>query len=253
MPSLLCRSSFFILAWPFIQSTIVLLSSLISSVDFSPGTGAPKSRERGRREGEGGRSLGIFVGRVALDSFFLPTGCFIDSIQIPNDIFLARLCLLHECFPVLPLTSPSRHWCVPLNPSVVEPNFVLPSLDMSHAIPHEDRPKRERRAQHNGDITIIHGPRHSCPKFVSIFLRQQWQAHLPPTDPHEPRCSDFEGHPGFRHSARSKGAQNLSLPRTHLVDRGSTPQPIDTTVQYCAVHMTVHPFAFGRHGDSLER
>ena len=31
----------------------------------------------------------------------------------------------------------------------------------------------------------------------------------------------------------------------------TTPRPIDTVVQYCAVHMTVDPFALGRHGDSF--
>ena len=56
----------------------------------------------------------------------------------------------------------------------------------------------------------------------------------------------------IRHSARSEGeAQNLGLPRRHFVDHGSTPRPIDTAVQYCAVHMTADPFAFGRHGDSF--
>ena len=89
--------------------------------------------------------------------------------QLPNDVFLARFCLRHELCPVLSFTRPSRHRCVPLYTSVVEPNFGLPSLD-------------------------IHGPRHSCPNFVCNFLRQQRQAHFPPTDPHEPLCSDFVGH-----------------------------------------------------------
>ena len=65
--------------------------------------------------------------------------------------------------------------------------------------------------------------------------------------------SDFVGHPGFVwHSARSEGeAQNLGLPRTHLVDHSSTRRPIDSAIQCCAVHMTVDAFTFGRHGDSF--
>ena len=100
---------------------------------------------------------------------------------------------------------------------------------------------------------IIHGPRHSRPNFVSNFLRQQWQAHLPPANPHEPRSSDFITHPSFirPHAGCEGEAQNLGLPRTNLVDHGSTPRPFDAAVQYCTVHMTVDAFALARHSDSL--
>ena len=37
----------------------------------------------------------------------------------------------------------------------------------------------------------------------------------------------------------------------HLVDHGSTPRPIDTAIQYRAVHMAVDAFALGRHWDCL--
>ena len=131
----------------------------------------------------------------------------------------------------------------------------------SHAIPHEDRflhhvvvlhAKSERRANIIGTSpSYVHGM--VVLFFVCNFVRQQWQAHFPSTDPHEPRCSDFVSHSDFtRHSSRSEDeARNLGLPCTHLVDHVSTPRPVDTGVHYCAVHMTVHPFAFGRHGDSI--
>ena len=59
----------FILAWPFTQSTIVLLSPLISNVGLSLWVPVFQGQ---------GRSLGFFVGTRPLDSFFLSTGCFID-------------------------------------------------------------------------------------------------------------------------------------------------------------------------------
>ena len=53
------------------------------------------------------------------------------------------------------------------------------------------------------------------------------------------------------HAGSEGEAQNLVLPRTHLVHHGSTPQPIDAADQHGAVHMTMDEFALGRHGDSL--
>ena len=110
-------------------------------------------------------------------------------------------------------------------------------------------PQDGTKSRHNRDITFIHGPRHCSPKCARNFLGQQRQAHLPPTEPHEPRCSDFAGYPSFiRPYARSEGeTQYLGFPRTYLVDHGATPRPIDTAILDCAVHMTVDAFALGRH------
>ena len=83
----------FILAWPFIQPAIVLLSPLISSVSDSPGTGVPRSR--------GGRSLGFFVGTDPLDSFLLSTGCFIDSSRFLMSSSLRGCCVM-SCIQSFP-------------------------------------------------------------------------------------------------------------------------------------------------------
>ena len=81
----------------------------------------------------------------------------------------------------------------------------------------------------------------AVPILLAIFSRQQRQTHLLPTGPHEPRCSDFVGHPGFvRHSATSEGeAQYLGFRGSYFGDHGTTPRPIDATIEDCAVHMIV--------------
>ena len=113
----------FILEWPFIQSTIVLLSPLISSVGSFQATGIPRS--------SGGRSLGFFVGTGPLDSVFLSTGCFslrgcvcvVSCIQsFPSPAYLAIG--VSHCTPLL--------W----NPTLC---FHLWTLYGSHVIPQEDR------------------------------------------------------------------------------------------------------------------
>ena len=87
---------------------------------------------------------------------------------------------------------------------------------------------------------------------LAIFSQQR-QAHLLPTDPHGPRCSDFVAYPGFiRPHARSESeAQYLIFPSAHLVDHGTTPRPIDTAIQSYAVHMTMDLLALGDHWDCL--
>ena len=239
----------FVLVSPVIQSTIVLLSPLISSVSSSPGTNVPRSK--------GGRSQGFIVVAGPMDSFFLSTGCFIDSSKFRMTFsFWGRVCVISsfQSFP-----SPS---VCPTEPLCCETQLCASIFEhCSGSMPHEDRllhhavvlhPKSERRANITGTspsytahVTIV--------QILLAFFRQQWQAHLPPAKPHEPRSSDFVGYPGFiQHSARSEGeAQTLGLPRTHLVDHGSTPRPIDAAVQSCAVHMTVDLFELGRHGESL--
>ena len=114
-------------------------------------------------------------------------------------------------------------------------------------------PQDEANGQHNWDITIINGPRHSSPNFARNFLGQQRQARLPPTIPQEPRRSYFVGHPSFiRPHARSDGGtQYLRFPSTYLVDHDSTPRSVDAAVQDCAVHVAVDAFTLGHHCDCL--
>ena len=161
---------------------------LISSVRPTPGTGIPRSGP--------------------LNSFFLSTGCFIDSRKCRMTSSLRGCKMHHQLYPVLTFTRPSSHRCVPTVPCVVEPDFVLPSLDIvgiprnSPRITTSLRCSRSpnqhgTKSQHNRDISLVHCPRHRCPNFIRNFLRQQRRTHLPPTGPHEPRCSDFVGHPRF--------------------------------------------------------
>ena len=72
----------FILVWPFIQSTIVLLSPLISSVGFSPL---------------------VFQGHRSFGLLFHIHWLFHRLEQVPSDIFLTRPCLLHQFYPVVSL------------------------------------------------------------------------------------------------------------------------------------------------------
>ena len=79
------------------------------------------------------------------------------------------------------------------------------------------------------------------------------ETHRPPTEPHEPRCSDFAAHPGFvKHSTRSESeAQHLGFPSARLVDHGATPRPTDTATQDRTVHMAMDTLALGHHWNSL--
>ena len=196
--------------------------------------------------------------------FFLFHRLFHGLEQVTNNIFPARFLLRHEFDPIILLAGPSRHRCVPLYSSVVKPNLVLPSLHAVGVPRHTPRgpasPPRSRslpqngtQSQRNRNVSITHGPRHSCQIFVRNFLRQQRQSHLRPTDPHGPRCSDVLGYPSFiRHSARSEGeTKNLGFPRTYFVDHGSTPGPVSAAIQDCAVHMAVDALTLGRHWDCL--
>ena len=161
------RTLVFILAWPFTQSTIVLQSPLISKVGHFPASGIPSSKR--------GRSLGFFVGLFR----FLPHRLFQRYEQASNTVFPARFSLRHALDPVVPLASPSRHRCVPLCSSVVEPNFVLPPLNVVGVPRHTPRcpasppsgrspPRNGTKTQHDRDITIINGP----------FIGQQRETHL---------------------------------------------------------------------------
>ena len=120
--------------------------------------------------------------------------------QAANIIFPARCLLRHEFHPIIPLAGPFRHPCVPLNPSVMKPNLVLPSLDVVGVPRHTPRgpgsPPRSRsplqngtKSQHNWNVTIIHGPCHGCPNFARNFLAQQRETNLPPANPQGPRRS----------------------------------------------------------------
>ena len=73
----------FILACPFTQSSIVLLSPLISSVRPTPGTGMPRTR--------GGRSLGFLSGTWSFGLLFLVHWLFHRLEEVPNDVFPARM------------------------------------------------------------------------------------------------------------------------------------------------------------------
>ena len=187
---------------------IRLTIPLISKVGHFLASGIQSSR--------GSMSLGFFVGLVPLGSFFFSTACFIDLSRFLMTSSLRgflRTTTFIQSFP-----SPA-HLAIGVSPphsSVMEPKFVRPPLCVVGVPRHTPRgpaspphgrspPQYGAKGQHNWDITIINGPRHS-PNFTRNFLSQQWQAHLPPAHPHEPRCSDFVGHPCFiRQSARSEG------------------------------------------------
>ena len=121
-----------------------------------------------------------------------PVGLFLfhGLEKTANNVFLARFPLRHELYPVVSLASPSRHRCVPLYSSVVEPNFVLPPLNVVGVPTRTPRcpaspssgsspTQNGAKSQHNWDITIKNGPRHGNPDFTRDFLGQQRETHLP--------------------------------------------------------------------------
>ena len=195
----------FILAWPFIQSTIVLLSPFISSVGFSPGTSVPKSRR--------GRSLGFFVGTDPLDSISLSTGCFIDSSWFVMTSSLEGCVCVTSCIQSFSIASPSSHRC---------PNESI-------FIPKEDRllhrtvvlhPKMERRASIIGTSPSYTAHVKVVQRLFAIFSVSSGKPIFRLQDPHKPRCSDFVGHRDFIwHCARSEGEAQIwdSHARTLLI------------------------------------
>ena len=103
--------------------------------------------------------------------------------QPANYVFLARCSLHHELHPIICLANPSRHLECPTvllccgtqsRASTVErcqgptpsPTTLGFSTTQLFSTP----------SQHDWDITITHGPRHSSPKFVRNFLGQRQQA-----------------------------------------------------------------------------
>ena len=174
----------FNLAWPLTQSTIVLQSPLISGSANSPASGFSSSR---------GGQVPWFLCRPSPVGFCFLFHRFLHEFeQAANLIFHARFSLRHELYPIVPLASPSRHRCVPLYSSVMEPNFVLPTLYVTGVPRHTPRgtasppsgsspSKNGTKSQHNCDITIVNGPRRSGPDFTRDFLSRQRETHLPPS------------------------------------------------------------------------
>ena len=169
------------------------------SIDFEsralPASCIPSSR--------GGRSLG-----VPLNAVFLRHHLFHRFAQTANNVFPARFELCHKLDPIFSLASPPCNRCVPLCSSVMDPNFVLPPLNVagSHAIYQDDRllhhavvlqPKLERRTciterspSHTAHVIVVHvllaifSVGDGKPTFFQLFRRDR-------------DFLSFVGHPSF--------------------------------------------------------
>ena len=154
----------FSLAWLLTQSTIVLLSPLISNVSFSSSVGTSSTR--------GARSLSFFVGTLSLFSlFFFSVACLIDA----KKLYVTSSLRSGPCAN-RSLRPPTCSIVFP----VVEPKFVLPTCDVSRVRRHHPRtsvppprsgPPSQNRplCLHDADVSIKVCPVRSHPKCVNNF------------------------------------------------------------------------------------
>ena len=183
------RTLAFILAWPFTQSTIVLLHPLISSVNFSR---VPTF------QGQGEADLLVSLSAQVLCTPFPPFVSWTRGRLRITSSLRGRLC--HEISPVF--LGPTAHLCCGTQPCASTsghcsaPTPYPKRTDLLTMLSFSTR-KWNDEAHKNWNVSIIHGPSHNCPNFSRNFLRQQRKVNLPPTKPHEPRCSFFTAHPGF--------------------------------------------------------
>ena len=158
------HSFVFSLEWPLTQSTIVLLSSLISSINFLVLRRHLKYR---RSQVLVSSSTGSLLSLFCFPSLVSSTR--VDKMNVTSS--LRERSLRHQLYPVVPFTRPHRHRCVPLYSSVVESQIVLPPLIVigvrlhlprtSVSPPSSGSPSQNRRkCPHVRNVSIVDSPFH---------------------------------------------------------------------------------------------